>query len=150
MDKNDATRAAREVDLTQLAKTETVDSAEYVPFAEATHAIVKESQVDILFMIPPQIDDLGILHSIDDRLKKRLIRVKVWSKKRPELCSFTDIACAGKSQAEMSHAIEWAAPALGERQEILYGDKHELSRLSRDAVKHFGELIAVLTKQGEI
>jgi hypothetical protein len=123
--------------LADLKNTTAVADARPVEFAKATHGIVRESQVDVLFMMAPVMDDEGIIRSESER---RLIRIKVWSKKRPGLFSFTDIKCSGKSRAEMARACEFAAPALGERQEILYGDVHELSVLSRKAKEHFNEL----------
>jgi hypothetical protein len=135
------------VNLNDLKNTTTVADATPVEFAVATHGIVRESQVDVLFMMAPLMNDDGIIQSESDR---RLIRIKVWSKKRPGLFSFTDIKCAGRSRDEMARACEFAAPALGERQEILYGDVHELSVLSKKAKEHFNELCAHLERENAL
>lgn len=127
--------------LSDLKLTTAAPGAEYVPYAKGVHAIVRESQVDLLFMLAPE-DYIG-----QPQLDRALIRVKVWSVKRPELNSFTDIRIKGKTKDEITRAVEFAAPALGERQEILYGDKHELSVLSREAKKHYLSLCDEMAKQ---
>lgn len=135
------------VNLDDLKNTTAVRDAAPVEFAKATHGIVRESEVDVLFMMAPKMTDEGVIVSESDR---RLIRIKVWSKSRPGLFSYTDIKCAGRSRDEMARACEFAAPALGERQEILYGDVHELSVLSRKAKEHFKELCVHLESENAL
>lgn len=126
--------------MADLMQTTHVPDADIIKAESGVHAIVRESQVDILLMLGERE------YAEQSDQERAFIRVKVWSVIRPELCSFSDIRCKGKNRDEMARAIEFAAPALGERQELLYGDKHELSRLSVSAKKHYLDLCEELSK----
>ena len=139
---SDADKPVRrlESDFDILDKTTIVDDVAPVAGAIATDAIVQESQVDVLLMLSP-----GWTPGTEGA--HRLVRVKVWSKIKPTLFSYTDIPVPGKSQREMAKAVEYAAAALAERQCVLYGDMHEIARCALGARKHFIELCAYITKQ---
>jgi len=98
--------------------------------AVMTHGIVRESQVDILYM--------------KDRQDRRLVRVKVWSKVRKNLFRYTDIAVQGNSRREMQAKCGIAAGAIAEQLIALYGDTLEPSECAKSAGKHFDELCAYL------
>lgn len=94
--------------------------------ARATHGIVRESPVDILYMTAPD--------------GSRLIRVKVWSKLKPGLFRFTDIQVQGNSQAAMKRKCGTAAGAITEQLIAIYGDVLEPGFCARMAEQHFDEL----------
>lgn len=97
-----------------------------------THGIVRESPVDILYMI--------------DANKERFIRVKVWSKVKTGLFRFTDIKCFGQSKTDMLRNVGMAAGAMAEQLIALYGDLVEPSECARKAGDHFRELCEHLEK----
>lgn len=142
----EVTRLASDFDV--LKKTEVV--ADVAPVeGTATHAIVGESRVDVLFIIQDQWDYSGDTPKWNGTLAdRRHIRVKVWSVKKPALFSYTDIKVSGKSASEMAKACEYAAAALAERQCALYGDAHEIVRCARAGFTHYKELVEYLTRVG--
>jgi hypothetical protein len=101
--------------------------------ARVTDGIVRESQVDILYMLDPN--------------DERLIRVKVWSKVRRGLFRFTDIPCAGHTEREMQAKCGIAAGAIAEQLIALYGDTVEPSECAKSAGQHFSELVKYLEQQ---
>lgn len=107
-----------------------------VESAIATHAISNESMVDVLLMLEPRID----MYDVRSESDRRLIRVKLHSKVKPALFSYSDIVVKGKSVYEMAHAVEFLGGALAERQAIMYGDKHDPSECAKLARRHYAEL----------
>jgi len=104
-----------------------------------THGVVKESQVDILLMQAPR-ENLLLLPTSDNFY----IRVKLWSKRRPELNSYSDIYCKGKTKAEVATACEFVAAGLAERQITLYMDSHDPYTIAKEAKKGFLALMSYL------
>lgn len=128
-----------------LKKTTLVGEAQAISADDTvmTDAILRESMVDILFEIEARRD----VHDIRPTNDRRVIRVKVWSKVKPNLNSSTTIAVMGRSQSEMARACEYAAAALAERQCGLYGDNHNLVEIAKAGRDHFNELCRELARK---
>lgn len=123
-------------DFSGLDSTTKVEGAEPVEAAIASHGIVKESQVDILFMIEPRTD----MYDLRSKKDRRLIRVKVHSKVKHALFSYTDFRITGNTIDEMAHKVEFAGGALAEKQCIMYGDAHDPGECAKLARRHYFEL----------
>lgn len=118
--------------LAHLKGTTNMNDGGVMPIMNAmmTHGIVRESQVDILYM--------------KDKRDRRLIRVKVWSKVRKNLFRYTDILVQGNSRRQMTAKCGIAAGAIAEQLIALYGDTVEPSECAKSAGKHFEELCVYL------
>lgn len=104
------------------------------PTGRTVSGIVRESPVDVLFML--------------NEGNERLIRVKVFCKTREGLFRFTDIKCEGNTRDEMAQKVGVAAGAIAEQLCALYGNgSAEPSDCARWAGQHFRELCELLAKQ---
>lgn len=98
----------------------------------ATHAIVKESLVEIEFrMIKGE----------------RFLRVKVFSLVRKGLFKYSDIRCAGNSRSDMQKKCGMLGGVLAEQLIEEYRDLVEPSHCAKMAGKHFDELCRVMEQQ---
>jgi len=110
---------------------------------EMTHAIVRESPVDLEYRrrrIDPTIIGSPFEH---------YIRIKVWSKVKQGLFRFTDIKVAG-SRDEMAQKCGITAGVMAEQLCALYGDLVEPSECAKAAGKHFFELCRHLEAQAAL
>lgn len=128
----------RQSDFDVLKKVTNVDGTLQISADDtlATHAVIQESQVDVILEIERPTDRFD-LRSIEDR---RVIRVKLWSLKRPYMNTSTCLRVTGKSQSEMAKACEYAAAVLAEAQCGLYGDPHDTVACAKAGRRHYEEL----------
>lgn len=121
--------------------TKTYASPEITPVGdtELTHAIVRESPVDLEYR--RRLNGDGEF--------ERYIRVKVWSKVKHGLFRFTDIKVAG-SRDEMAQKCGVTAGVMAEQLCALYGDLVEPSECAKVAGKHFFELCRHLEQQAAL
>lgn len=92
-----------------------------------THGIIRESQVDVLYMMTPD--------------ERRFIRVKVWSLVKKGLFRYSDIFVAGNSQTEMIKKCGMVAGVCAEGLIAQFKDLVDPSECARKAGQHFRELV---------
>ena len=121
-------------DLNDLRHVQAVEGAETLDYGVATHAVERESPVDIVLMVAPA-------NYVGEPPKDRtFVRVKVWSKVKKNIFSYTDLHVPGHNRSEMHKRCCFAGAMLAERQIVMFGDAHEPSYMARKAGEHFNEL----------
>lgn len=130
--------------LSELKHTTALTNVDIAPVldATATHGIVRESPVDLMYMLAP------MTYIGEPEKDRRLIRVKVFSKVKPSLFRWSDIRVSGRSETEMQSMCGMVAGTLAEQLCAIYGDTVEPSECAKAAGQHFRELVEHLKRSG--